>query len=442
MNVLMILEDALRPSHLGCYGYTKNTSPNIDRLAQEGVMCTQAIATGSHTIPGVFSLFTGLDSASHSIVNAKRFAAWKYENLWKNRRTPLHEVKENGYLLDGEIVMRYEHFGFTRDTDGNKMEDYFETHRNDNWFFIAEPYPTHLPYNPPDEYYKLFLGSNPPADRETAERLKTVRSKLIVSPTHLTSKLEAGEKDPLPDSSTDAAHKRTFGKVDLLPEDKPYIHALYDGELHVFDDMVGRWVAKLDLLGILDKTLIVLVSDHGEELMERGHVGHASCNLCGTLYDESIKIPIIMRLPSIIPAGSIVRTQVSQIDLMPTIFDILGVTSSLTMDGTSMLPLIQHAASDSRVKDLSWRAECFSETTPAGWQALEADDREMWSVRTEKYKLIAHGREHSPDMKYEFYDLVADPYEKKNIFMQNNDACRLLQKTLTSFINRAKRIRK
>ena len=76
MNIFMILEDALRPDHLGCYGYGKNTSPNIDRIAREGVIFRNCIAVASHTLPPIVSILTGLSTASHRLVDARAYAGW------------------------------------------------------------------------------------------------------------------------------------------------------------------------------------------------------------------------------------------------------------------------------------------------------------------------------------------------------------------------------
>jgi arylsulfatase A-like enzyme len=433
MNVLFILDDALRPDHLGCYGYAKQTSPNIDRIAAEGLRFENVIASASHTLPPVISILTGLSSATHGVVCQKSFPKWL--NNKYPAKSPIHLMEENGILVDGELVRRWHPLGFKRDTKGEDMEQYFADHRHDRWFFFAEPYPTHLPYNPPEENYKMFLDPGLTADEETANKLAIVKSRLIVHPSGKISKLQAGEQDALPDDDSDESHKRTFGIVDLTEKEKPFVLALYDGEVKVFDDMVGRWVKKLDELGILDETLIIITCDHGEELMERGHVGHCSCNLSGTLYDESIKVPLIMRLPEKLPAGRVIREQITQMDIMPTIFELLNLKLTIPHEGKSLMPLI--AGQESNV-----RPYAFSETMPAGWQALNSDEREMWSVRTNEYKLIIKTTFFSDKFEYEFYDLTQDPGEVNNCYDANSSVCRHLSAKLIEYINWARSNRK
>ena len=431
MNILWILEDALRPDHMGCYGYPKPTTPNCDALARDGVRFEAAIATASHTLPPIVSMIMGQTAATHKIVNCAIFARWKNEGLWRDARTPLHILAEHGYLVDGELVSRWAPLGFTRDTPGDAIAEYFGKHREHTWFFYAEPYPTHLPYNPPEEYVDLFLADGYAPSAGTRERTDVVRTFLIVHPSGMISKLEAGEDDPLPDDETDEAHKRTAGTVDLLAEDVPYVNALYDGEVRVFDDMVGRWVARLKELGLYQDTLIVLTADHGEELMDRGHVGHCSCNLNGTLYDESIRVPLIMSCPGRLPRGVTVANQVSHIDIMPTIFDLLGLQPFPRFDGTSLLPLIRGDVP-------TFRPEAYAETTPAGWQALHDDQREIWCVRTEQWKLILNTDSRDSFRAFELYHLATDPGERRDVFDQQGGEVVGLTGKLNDYIARAR----
>jgi arylsulfatase len=430
MNILLILEDALRPDHLGCGGYPLPTSPAVDRLAREGVVFQNAIATASHTLPPIVSLIMGQWAATHGVVSPKRFEQWKASERWRDRDTPLKRLASHGWLVDGELVRRWGPLGFTRDTEGTQINDYFAANSGRKWFFMAEPYPTHLPYNPPGEYYRMFLdGSWQPGDG-SQERLRVVRTCLIAHPSGVISKLEAGEREALPDTQSSAEHKRTAGTVDLQPEDAPAVRALYDGEVRVFDDLVAGWVKALEDLRILDDTLVIVTADHGEELMERGHVGHCSCNLKGTLYDEAIRVPLVMRLPGRIPAGAVVRQQVSQVDLMPTIFDLLGLPLPAGTDGESTLPLIRGEAT-------GFREHAFAETTPAGWQALEKDDRELFCVRTQDWKLILSTDTARRQDRWELYNLREDPGERTNLHGAGHPAVAGLREALEGCIRKA-----
>lgn len=277
----------------------------------------------------------------------------------------------------------------------------------------------------------MFLDEKYSISELTQKNLEVVRSNLIVHPPGVVSKLEAGENEPLPDDQADEAHRRTVGIVDLKQEDRPAIIACYDGEVRVFDDMVSKWVDTLRELRVLENTLIIITSDHGEELMERGYVGHSSCNLRGALYDESVKVPLIMRYPAKLPRAKVVKKQTSQIDIMPTIFQLLDLPGSDTMEGNSVVPLIEDDA-------YHFREESFAETTPAGWQSLQNDDREIWCIRTMKWKLILNTTRSEMAKQYELYDLESDPGETRNIYRADNYMANVLAEKLELYIKKAR----
>jgi arylsulfatase A-like enzyme len=418
MNVLVILEDALRPDHMGCYGYAKNTTPHCDRLAREGVLFESCIAVSAHTVPPIVSLLTGQSPFTHGLMTAGDYAAWK-KGSWQNRRTPLRALAEAGYLVDGELIMRWHPLGFTRDQ--NDLMAYLNENHGRKWFYFAEPYSTHLPYNPPQEYYKEFVDKYFHPSPATRQRLEVVRQKMILHPPDVTSAMEVGQEDAI--GQGDAAHQRSYATIEFSPEDIPGILALYDGEVRVFDDFVGQCVRKLEELRLLDDTLIVIVADHGEELLERGHVGHTSCNLKGTLYDESIRVPLILRYPQKLPAGVRVSPQVSQVDLMPTLLELLGMQSPMDADGASLMPLILG-------RTRTFRAEAYAETPPAGWQALEGDERRIRCVRTDEWKFIEYVDLRSGARREELFNLRQDPCERKSVLSQQPAIAQMLRTNL------------
>lgn len=417
MNILLILNDAFRPDHIGCFGYPKPTTPIIDSLAAEGVVFRNVISTASHTLPPIVSMVMSEWASTHGIVSPSRYAQWIEDTNWKTRETPLKILQSRGYRIEGELVRRWAPLGFEIDTPGDEITAFLEDPPSHPWFFMAEPYPTHLPYNPPEKYYRKFLdpGIQEPS-AESRKRLEVVKNFLIVHPSGVLSKLEAGEEETLPDDESDESHKRSAGEVDLLPEDLPHINALYDGEVKVFDDLVGTWTEALRENDQLNNTLIIITSDHGEELMERGHVGHSSCNLMGTLYDESIKVPLIMRCPGKIPAGAVIDRQISHVDLMPTVFELLEIQPPSFMEGSSLLPLLGCHGSPPTTEKPVFRPHAFSETTPAGWQALKNDDRQMWSIRSEKWKIILTASKKYTIETYEVYNLIDDPGETRDLY--------------------------
>ncbi len=402
MNVLLIMQDALRPDRLGCYGYRKDTSPFLDKLAREGVRYETVVSVSSHTFPAVVSLLTCQWTATHNLMSAEDYGRWMAAP--PTTGGPLRILRANGWDVEGQGVYRWAPLGFER--DAGDVDEYLGRRPERPFFFLAEPYSTHLPYNPPREYYDMFRDPDFHTDAACDRRLEIVRTRMIIHPPGLRSKFEAGQKDTI--GGGDTAHQRSAVDVDFEPGDLPGISALYDGEVRVFDDLVRRWFRLLEQSGSVDDTLIAITADHGEELLERGHVGHSSCNLNGTLYDECIRIPLILWCPACLPSGVVVRHQVSQIDILPTILDLLGAPELRGYDGVSTLPLIRGAQAN-------FRREAYAQTLPAGWQALDGDDRQIWCVRTLRWKLIAHTAS-AGERIYELYDLRTDPGERENVY--------------------------
>jgi arylsulfatase A-like enzyme len=142
------------------------------------------------------------------------------------------------------------------------------------------------------------------------------------------------------------------------PEGVKRLVALYDGEIRFNDHEIGRLLDEMERLGVLDDTLVVFLSDHGEELYDRGTSGHGHLNL----HRELTQVPLIFRLPGVIPAGRRVAPMVSGLDVMPTVLDLLGIAVPEQAEGRSLVPLIQggeapdpllYAFRVKQVKDLS-----------------------------------------------------------------------------------------
>jgi arylsulfatase A-like enzyme len=428
-NVLFILADALRSKNLHCYGYPKETSPNIDKLASEGVLFKNAIACSNHTLPGMVSLFTGMYPTTHGIDSPRNLANW--EKLWEGWITPLDELNKRGHLTVGPDKWAYGRLNYKIEIKNpldfiskNKDKDFFL------WYRIAI---THLPYNPSPPYDKMFLPKGYKMSEATLKKLGVVKSKTIIHKPGLISQVESGDPNLLeaPDDGTAKEYPRTVGIINLSEEDRIPIVALYDGEVRTLDDLVGRYIKELEELGILDKTIIIFTSDHGEELLERGSVGHSSCSLSGTLYDENIRIPLIIRYPSAIPGGRVIETQVSQVDVMPTIFEMLGFKYPGRVDGVSLIPLIKG-------ERINFKEETYAETLTCGWQVLKGDKRRIWCIRTPDWKLIYYSNPlNQEENYYELFNLGNDPEEKINVIDRNPDIYKKLKGNLNNWLSKA-----
>ncbi len=198
----------------------------------------------------------------------------------------------------------------------------------------------------------------------------------------------------------------TTGRYRLNSPDKNHLRAMYDEELLFIDENIGRILDKLQQLELMDNTLIIFTSDHGEEFWEHGGFEHGH-----TLYRELLEVPLIIKWPGVLPAGKVINDQVRLIDIMPTIIELLDIKHSGDLAGRSLLPLISGEEQGDRA--------AFSENLYYY--------QERKSVTTGKHKLI-----YTPDSgDAELYDLEADPGEKINIAAEiPNETSQLKEKLL------------
>lgn len=430
-NVLLLLVDAMRADRLHCYGNKWQTSPAMDRIAAEGVLFENVISHASHTLPAVASILTGLDPMSHGLTDPRTHM----NHDWGDKPTPLQQLERDGLTVAGFNTFLYYHFGREVNIENvGEALPFIEAHRDKPFFLWQFNETVHLPYDPPAPYDTAFLPEGYKPSAGTAERADIVRKTMIVHPPGRISQFEKDQADGNTggfeaDLDRDIEYERSAATVSFQPEDRIAIAGLYDGEVRTVDDEIDQYLRKLDELGILDDTIVIISSDHGEELLERGNVGHSSCSLAGSLYDEAIHVPLIIRYPRKLPRGKRISTQVSHIDLMPTIYDLLGLTMPIEVDGRSLVGLINGDEAN-RVE------QTFAVTLPCGWQSMADDFRQIWCIRTPNWKLVFNDFEPREPSSYELYDMQADPGETSNIVEQHNDVVEELKEKLHTWINK------
>ena len=225
----------------------------------------------------------------------------------------------------------------------------------------------------------------------------------------------------------------------IKPSDKANLQkALYDGKIKHVDDYIGLLIERLKSLNILDKTLIVITSDHGEEFYEHGFGGHGD-----HLYDEVLLVPLIFHLKGVVPENVMITNQVRVIDMMPTVLDILGIPAPKIIEGVSLVPFYKENAKTPLV--------AFTEATD---DLNRLDIREQRSIRTPEYKYIFYPRLDKEVLAYlkskekitgfsvdmynqgegELYNLLNDPRELNNIIKLKSSVAKDLKNEVVSFI--------
>lgn len=387
-NVVFVSFDALQAAHMSCLGYFRKTTPTIDQFAGEGFLFKNAISQSSWTVPATMSYFTSLYPSEHKLIN-KYSTYTESEKLLSNLKklspgviTLAEVLKEDGYVTGGFTgdagVGAVFGFGVGFDTyfEGPKFGgmdksipaalEWVKKNSKKKFFMFLHGYDVHGQYDPPQGFSREFV--DPP----------------------YSGPLKGGKEE----EALIREEGLEKGLVSLTDEDVRFWRALYDEKIKDVDARFKEFVDKLKDLGLLERTIIIIFSDHGTEFYEHKRFDHGY-----SLYDELIHVPLIFWLPRT-KTGMAINDQVRSIDVMPTLLDLLGVRVSdkvkKQMQGQSFLPLMH-----GKHMDLT----AFSETDYRFYTSKR-------SIRTaDGYKFIYSLDTH----KRELYDLRNDPGELKDL---------------------------
>ena len=369
-NVLFVILDAARAQQFGAYGYSRPTTPEIDRISAEGTLFERAYTPAVYTLAAMSSVWTSqYPDRHHSEVSFS-------SRLPKDRLTlaellSAQGVETGGFVANavagtaGGFERGFTSFdeiwkslgsgggGFRRVVPG-----WIAAHRGQRFFAYVHFREPHFPYDPDAPFDSRFgaVSTIPKAVRREMDWITAANQ----------------GRRPLP-----------------LAEREDLVR-LYDGNLAFADQEVGALRKELEAAGLWDKTVVILAADHGEELFEQGWIGH---NV--HLYEESVHIPLIVRVPGG-PKGKRISDLVDLLDIAPTIADVFGVLgkggSAEAFQGRSLLPVIAGAPG---------KAAVLSRTV---W------DRPRYALRDARYKYLYDTRSGEERL----FDLDADPGEERD----------------------------
>ncbi|MGB5705577.1 MAG: sulfatase [Arenicellales bacterium] len=406
LSVLLLTVDNLRPDRMSVYGYDKDTTPYLKKFSQEAVVFDRAFSTSAWTAPGMVSIFTGYYPPVHA--QHGRFSYYDDEMA-----SAFKVLAAEGYEILGQAIKGPSHqgFGFQKllGKGPDRLEAFIEDRKDDfaPFFAWAHIKDVHLPYNPSERNAERFNANT----RDTASIEAVKKHRVILRHPELVN--------------IDFEHA---GKVEFEDEDVPVVRALYDAEVADVDERLQRNLERMRETGLLDRTIVIISADHGEELFDHGWLGHASTGYDAKLYDELIRIPLIIRVPHLSTHGRF-DALVQGVDFMPTIFELLDIDATKVkpaMQGHSFLPVIRRETE-------SIRNYVFTQTTLKGWTTpLDEMRKRIVSVRSDDKKLIwiPDGEKTS----VEGYDLVRDPDELNNIYPGEAEQFRDLEEALESWI--------
>lgn len=399
-NVLLLTIDTLRADRLGCYGATRTHTPNLDRLAERGVVFTQAITGGSWTQ----AAFPVLMTSSYASMYGGCLGA-----LAPERPAPIAKLSEHGYTTAGFSTspLLSRSYGYDRgfqhfcDLLPNETDPILRTFKGGQRL-LRNPL-THQVAGLLQQKMrpaKLYTSAADVTDvigpwlaRVNAPFFGWVHYMDVHWPYHLEDTLN--EPAEIAGAWQDLAHlhgANWHGKP-ITPQQRTHYIELYEQAVAYTDAQIGRLLHALEQNGLQENTIIIVVADHGEEFMEHGRWGHWENNL----YDEVLRVPLIIHLPTS-QGTCVVERQVRTLDLMPTILELCGGLSLDGMEGRSLVPL--------------WRGEEEQYDPPVSISEMWRDEWHIIAVRTETHKYIWDSKQ--PEAP-KLYNLVEDPHEEHNI---------------------------
>lgn len=406
-NIIFVVVDALRADHLPSYGYARPTAPNLQaRLANEGVMFAEATAVSSWTNPSNGALLTSRMPSD-------------IETVWSDmaQRIPDSEtllaeyLHDNGYVTAGFIAswwMRaqfgydqgFDHYQHTEGDNRNMaaaVNDLAQSWLDNNQTVLdhsGKPLFLFLYYYDPHSWY------DPPAPFDT-----------LFDPDYdgfLTPEIFGH------------GHSVVSGEMTLSARDLEHLIALYDGEIRYWDQQFGGMLEDLENRGLLDNSLIVLTSDHGQMFGEHGKWIHRN-----SLYEEVLRVPLLFRYSGVLPQGKVFEAPVDHLDVTPTVLQLAGVDIPAHMRGRSLVPLMM---GEQPLATRPIYAEMAGETDPESDAYWIAPRTNLYAIKENGRKLIHAQQIPLADQLYQVE--AQSVYERQNIIEANPDEAAALWKKL------------
>jgi len=448
-NILLIILDAVRAKNLSIYGYEKNTTPNLKKLLPNCVLYRNAISSSYWTMPSIASLFTGTYPSTHYLIHDG-------DVLRPNFITLPEFLKENGYLTIGlspnPYVSRYSglHRGF------DIFDDFFSKSRGAralDWIneeSLRKYFKKFLETTKNTELYKkmfwYFTGFSDKYAMNTNQKIfsliQNIRScnKPFFIYVHYNEahtpyllprlyrehflKLNLN-KEPWKINQNDA--KYYSNEIKMNNDDFQILKDIYDGAIKYLDQIVYDIFIYLKNNDLFENTLIIVTSDHGDQLGEHDLFLHHF-----SLYDELIKIPLIIKYPKNVQINRVETKIVQNVDIFPTILDLLQVDNKFLFKQFQGNSIISSSFNKrNQTYGISELLKPFGPIMMKYKHILKKYDRKLISIRTMNHKYI-----YSTNGMHEYYDLKNDPNEINNIINMHSNVKSELKNNLNPWIKK------
>jgi len=381
VNLVFIMIDTLRADRLSAYGYERPTSPNFDGLAGSGILFRDVLAQSSWTKTSMASLWTATYPSTNDVTRYPH-------GLPEAATLPAEILSDAGFRTVGIWRNGWvaPNFGFAQGFD-----------------LYYKPKANRRRASPDNPSAAQLSGTDEDVTEAAVEFLRRVGSDRFFLYLHLMDLHQYVYDDS-------AVFGTTYSDI-------------YDSSIHWVDRVVGALVANLQRTGLMKRTVIVVSSDHGEAFGEHGTEGHAR-----NVYWETTQVPLLITLPFRLEEGIEVETPVENVDIWPTLLDLLGLPPLPAAEGRSLVPLIRAAARGEEPVDHS--RPRFAELDQT-WGVREGTPAPLFSIAKDRYRLFHKDR--NPDA-IELYDLESDPGEQENIADRDSRRVDLLLGRLETYV--------
>jgi len=372
-SVLLLSIDTLRADRLGCYGYDRPTSPFLDGLARQGVVYENVVAQSPWTLPSHTSMLTGLLPHRHGVTSGDKRLARSLPTLQRllgGQGLTTGAIINSRFLGDRHgLSTGFEHVELLSEKPQggpdvfDRALDWLGSQGAQPFFLFLHTYHVHSDYSPGPVYRQQLVD---PYDGEA-------------------------------DGSTAQLQAFRRGERSFDARDMEHISQLYDAEVRELDDLLKGFFTELEAMGLLDETLLIVTSDHGEQFLEHGDVLHGR-----SLFRESLSIPMLLVGPSV-PAGRRVDDLVMLVDVLPTITGRFGLASPATCDGIDL-------------------AQLWAPNDVHRWALAGADHNNVVPgmrsmLRDERFKLMVDDAAGT----HALYDLQTDPGELSDVSAERSE---------------------
>ncbi len=412
--IILISLDTLRADHLGLYGHHRPTSPVLDAFAAQGTVFDDASSTSPWTLPAHTSILTGLYPRNHRVLTFDTALPAQVPTLASMLSAAGYQTAAviNSAWLKKErygVTREFEKYLFVDDTQDRRAPNSWITDQAISWileagsqplFLFVHYYDVHSDYSSLPEYERLFV--TPYAGEADGTGWQLARASFEDDYLEMCHENYDPERCRIGNLEEYLVVDRNVDKVFFDENDLRHLEELYDAGIRQLDNELGRFFSVLKSEDLLDRSLVIITSDHGEEFMDHGRMDHFL-----TMHQEVIRVPLIMRGPEI-PSELRVKTPVSLVDIAPTILSFAGMTHETALDGLNLAHLLK-----GKTPEAFDRRAIFGEAS--GGLTYEKMMKGIFptyrSLRRGKYKIIHDSKQN----KWLLYDLEADPGEEHDL---------------------------